>query len=316
VIPETVREGRPVKVALLQGGRSLERGVSLRSGARVTEALLELGHVVEPLDLGPDLVTRLEALAPDVAFIALHGTEGEDGTVQALLELLGIPHTGPGVAACQRCMDKSLSKFIFREHGIPTPDWVTYSEASIRDFGAASTFGRAISRIGLPLVAKPASQGSSLGVKVVTEAEAIPAALMTALSYDSRALLETWVSGRELAVSVLGDEVLPVVEAIPAESNAYDFEARYEIGGAHFVCPADLGEAGTEQVNRIALDAYNALGCSGFSRVDLILGEGGPQVLEVNAIPGLTETSLLPQAAEAAGVSFEQMVSRIIDLAT
>ena len=305
-----------MKVALLQGGRSLERGVSLRSGARVTEALLDLGHQVEPLDLGPDLVPSLEALDPDVAFIALHGTEGEDGTVQALLELLGIPHTGPGVAACQRCMDKSLSKFIFREHGIPTPDWVTYSESAIRDFGAASTFGRAIARVGLPLVAKPASQGSSLGVTVVTEADAIPAALITALSYDSRALLETWISGRELAVSVIGDEVLPVVEAIPADSNAYDFEARYEIGGAHFVCPADLGEEITAEVNRIALAAYNALGCSGFSRVDLILGEDGPQVLEVNAIPGLTETSLLPQAAEAAGVDFEQMVSKILELAS
>ena len=304
-----------MKVALLQGGRSLERGVSLRSGARVTEALLDLGHQVEPLDLGPDLVPRLEALQPDVAFIALHGTEGEDGTVQALLELLGIPHTGPGVAACQRCMDKSLSKFIFREHGIPTPDWVTYSEAAIRDFGAASTFARAVDRVGLPLVAKPASQGSSLGVKVVTGAEAIPGALITALSYDSRALLETWVSGRELAVSVLGNEALPVVEAIPTDSNAYDFEARYEIGGAHFVCPAELGGAVTEEVNRIALAAYNALGCSGFSRVDLILGEDGPQVLEVNAIPGLTETSLLPQAAEAAGVSFDQMVAKILDLA-
>lgn len=304
-----------MKVALLQGGRSLERGVSLRSGARVTEALLALGHEVQPLDLGPDLVPKLEALDPDIAFIALHGTEGEDGTVQALLELLGIPHTGPGVAACQRCMDKSLSKFIFREQGIPTPDWVTYSEAAIRDFGAASTFSRAVGAVGLPLVAKPASQGSSLGVKVVTEAGAIPGALITALSYDSRALLESWVSGRELAVSVLGDEVLPIVEAIPADSNAYDFEARYEIGGAHFVCPAELEPEVTDEVNQIALAAYNALGCSGFSRVDLILGQSGPQVLEVNAIPGLTETSLLPQAAEAAGVPFGQLVEKILDLA-
>jgi len=304
-----------MKVALLQGGRSLERGVSLRSGARVAEALLELGHEVETMDLGPDLVAQLGRFAPDVAFIALHGTEGEDGTVQALLELLGIPHTGPGVAACQRCMDKSLAKYIFRENGIATPDWVTYSEASIRDFGAASTFPRAIESLGLPLVAKPASQGSSLGVKIVTSGEEIPAALMTALSYDDRALLETWVSGRELAVSVLGDEVLPVVEAIPTGSNTYDFEARYEIGGAHFVCPAELPEADAGEVKRIVLAAYEALGCSGFSRVDLILGEDGPRVLEVNAIPGLTETSLLPQAAEAAGVSFGEMVGKILELA-
>ncbi|MBK5232162.1 MAG: D-alanine--D-alanine ligase [Thermoleophilia bacterium] len=304
-----------MKVALLRGGRSLERGVSLRSGARVTEALIDLGHVVEDLDLGPDLVGRLEANRPDVAFIALHGTEGEDGTIQALLELLGIPHTGPGVAACQRCMDKSLAKYILREHGLPTPDWVTFSESAIRDFGAAASFQRAIDTIGIPLVAKPASQGSSLGITVVTSPEDIPDALITALSYDSRALLETWVSGREVAVSVLGDEVLPIVEVIPTDSNTYDFEARYEIGGAHFICPAELEEASAQEINRVALAAYDALGCSGFSRVDLILGEDGPQVLEVNAIPGMTETSLLPQAAEAAGVEFNEMVGRILELA-
>lgn len=304
-----------MKVALLQGGRSLERGVSIRSGQRVTEALLGLGHEVDVMDLGPELVNRLDSSRPDVAFIALHGTEGEDGTVQALLELLDIPYTGPGVAACKRCMDKSLAKYILREHGLPTPDWVTYSEAAIRDFGAASTFGSAVKRVGLPLVAKPASQGSSLGVKVVTEFEQIPGALITALSYDSRALLEGWVNGRELAVSVLGGEALPVVEAIPTSSNSYDFEARYEIGGASFECPADLSETETAEVERVALAAYEALGCSGFARVDLILAESGPQILEINAIPGLTETSLLPQAAEAAGMDFNTMVQKILDLA-
>lgn len=304
-----------MKVALLQGGRSLERGVSLRSGSRVNDALTALGHRVEAMDLGTDLVSRLETFSPDVAFIALHGSEGEDGTIQALLELLGIPHTGSGVAACQRCMDKSLAKFIFREHGIATPDWVTYSEAMIREFGAASTFSRAVQSVGLPLVAKPASGGSSLGIKVVTSEADIPAALMTALSYDSRALLETWVSGRELAVSVLDDEVLPILEAIPTESNTFDFEARYEIGGAEFVCPADLTEELAHEVSRISLKAHRALGCSGFARVDLILGEDGPQVLEVNAVPGMTGTSLLPQAGEAAGIGFEEMVGKMLDLA-
>ncbi len=303
-----------MKVALLQGGRSLERGVSLRSGQRVTEALTELGHEVNAMDLGPDLVSQLDRNRPDVAFIALHGTEGEDGTVQSLLELLDIPYTGPGVAACKRCMDKSLAKYILRENGLPTPDWVTYSEASIRDFGAASTFGAAVDRVGLPLVAKPASQGSSLGVKVVTDLEQIPAALITALSYDERAMLESWVNGRELAVSVLGDQALPVVEAIPTESSRYDFEARYEIGGASFECPADLDPVEAGEVERIALAAYEALGCSGFSRVDLILAEEGPQILEINAVPGLTETSLLPHAAEAAGLSFNEMVQKILDL--
>lgn len=304
-----------MKVALLQGGRSLERGVSLRSGQRVTEALTDLGHEVDAMDLGPDLVGQLDRTRPDAAFIALHGTEGEDGTVQSLLELLDIPYTGPGVAACKRCMDKSLAKYTLRENGLPTPDWVTYSEAAIRDFGAAFTFGVAVERVGLPLVAKPASQGSSLGVKVVTEPEQIPNALITALSYDSRAMLERWVNGRELAVSVLGDEALPVVEAIPTASNRYDFEARYEIGGASFECPADLGQGDAGEVERVALAAYEALGCSGFSRVDLILAEDGPQVLEINAIPGLTETSLLPHAAEAAGLSFNELVQKILDLA-
>lgn len=304
-----------MKVALLQGGRSHERGVSLRSGARVSEALRELGHNVESLDLGPELVSRLREFSPDVAFVALHGPEGEDGTIQAMLELLGIPHTGPGVSACRRCMDKSLAKYLMRESGLPTPDWVTYSEQALRDFGAAETFPVAVEQIGLPLVAKPAAQGSSLGVKVVTDAEELPAALISALSYGSSALLEAWVSGRELAVSVLDDQVLPIVEAVPRESSTFDFEARYEIGGASFSCPADLEEPEAAEVNRVALAAYRALGCSGFSRVDLILAGDGPELLEVNAIPGMTETSLFPQAAEAAGVSFVEMVERILSLA-
>jgi len=304
-----------VRVAVLQGGRSLERGVSLRSGARVSETLAGLGHQVDELDLSADLVSRLEANRPDVAFIALHGTEGEDGTIQSLLELLGIPYTGPRVAACQRCMDKVLAKYVLRENGLPTPDWVTYSEAAIRDFGAASTFGRAIERVGLPLVAKPASQGSSLGIKVVTEAERLPDALITALSYDSRALLERWVPGRELSVSVLGDRSLPIVEAIPTASHSFDFEARYEIGGADFICPAELPAERAEEVHRVALAAYSALHCSGFARVDVILADEGPQILEVNAVPGLTDTSLLPQAAEAEGIPFDELVERLLELA-
>lgn len=304
-----------MRVAVLQGGRSLERSVSLRSGARVAEALAGLGHEVEELDLSHELVSHLEESRPDVAFIALHGIEGEDGTVQSLLELLGIPYTGPRVAACQRCMDKVLAKHILRENGLPTPDWVTYSEEAIRDFGAATTFAAAIERVGLPLVVKPASQGSSLGIKVVTEAERLPDALITALSYDSRALLERWIPGRELAVSVLGEQALPIVEAIPKESNTYDFAARYEIGGAEFTCPADLTGEQAAEVERVALAAYEALGCSGFSRVDVILSDDGPWILEVNAIPGLTETSLLPQAAEAGGIPFDELVERLIDLA-
>ena len=304
-----------MKVAVLKGGRSLERGVSLRSGARVEDALARLGHEVVALDVGGDLVKRLSAERPDVAFVAMHGVGGEDGTAQELLEILGIPFTGPGAAACARCMDKSQSKPAIREAGLPTPDWFAFSQTAFRELGAADALGRLEESLGFPLVVKPSRGGSSLGVKFAAAAAEVPQALVSAFSYDDRVLLERFVAGRELAVSVLGGEALPVVEAIPAEGDAYDFEARYEIGRTRFVCPAELGEGERDAVVEAALTTYRALGCSGFARVDLILGADGPQVLEANAIPGLTDTSLLPQAAEAAGMSFEQLVERIFDLA-
>jgi D-alanine-D-alanine ligase len=304
-----------MKVAVLKGGRSLERGVSLRSGARVEDALERLGHEVVALDVGADLVKRLEAERPDVAFVAMHGVGGEDGTAQELLEILGIPFTGPGAAACARCMDKSLAKHAIREAGLPTPDWFAFSQTAFRELGAADALGRLGQGLGFPLVVKPSRGGSSLGVKFAASAAEVPQALVSAFSYDDRVLLERFVDGRELAVSVLGDEALPVVEAIPAAGDSYDFEARYEIGRTRFVCPAELSEEQSAAVTEAALATYRALGCSGFARVDLILDEGGPQILEANAIPGLTDTSLLPQAAEAAGMSFEQLVARILELA-
>jgi D-alanine-D-alanine ligase len=304
-----------VKVAVLKGGRSLERGVSLRSGARVEDALERLGHEVLAIDAGAGLVKQLEAGAPDVAFIAMHGVGGEDGTVQELLEILDIPFTGPGVAACARCIDKVLAKGELRDSGVATPDWFAFNETAFRELGAADALGELEERLGFPLVVKPSRGGSALGVKFAASWFEVPEALISAFSYDSRVLLERFVDGRELAVSVLGGEALPVVEAIPGGGDRYDFEARYEIGRTEFVCPAELGSEDVAAVTAAALAAYEALGCSGFSRVDLILGEDGPQVLEVNAIPGLTDTSLLPQAAEAAGMSFEQLVERILELA-
>lgn len=304
-----------MKVAVLQGGRSLERGVSLRSGIRVNEALGRLGHRMVELDPGPDLADRLDAERPDVVFIALHGVDGEDGTIQALLDLMEIPYTGPGAASCHRCHDKIVAKHLVRAAGLPTPDWLTYSEAGIRDFGAARTFPKAIGRIGLPAVVKPASQGSSLGVRMVSEADELAGALVTALSYDDRALLERWVPGRELAVSVVGGEALPVLEVIPQGTAGFDFQARYDVGGAKFVCPADLTSAETEAAQQVGVAAWEALGCEGFARTDLILAEDGPWFLEINSVPGLTETSLLPQAAEAAGMDFTALIARLLDLA-
>ncbi len=304
-----------MRVAVLKGGRSLERGVSLRSGARVEDALERLGHEVLPLEADGEMVKRLAADPPDVAFIAMHGPGGEDGTAQELLEILGIPFTGPGVAACGRCMDKVLAKHELHAAGVPNPDWFAFNETAFRELGAADALGGLEERLGFPLVVKPSRGGSALGIKFAENWFDVPEALVSAFSYDNRVLLERFVDGRELAVSVLGGEPLPVVEAIPQSGDLYDFEARYEIGRTSFVCPAALSADEASVVTEVALAAYAALGCSGFSRVDLILTADGPQVLEVNAIPGLTDTSLLPQAAEAAGMTFEQLVEKILDLA-
>jgi D-alanine-D-alanine ligase len=301
-----------VRVAVLQGGRSLERVVSLRSAARVEDALGELGQEAVGIDVGRDLVSRLRAERPDVVFIALHGPGGEDGTVQELLEILDLPYTGPGVAACALCMDKVAAKHEIRAAGLPTPDWAAFNATAFRELGAGDTLEEIEERLGFPLVIKPASQGSSLGVEFASSRDEVPEALVAAFSYDDRVLLERYVKGPELAVSILDGEALPIVEAIPREEDFFNFEARYEIGRTEYVCPAELGEAETQRVQEIATRTYETLGCTGFARVDLMLGDDGPQVLEVNAIPGLTDTSLFPMAAEAAGIDFTRLVERIV----
>ena len=304
------------RVAVLKGGRSLERQVSLRSGARVEDALERLGHEVLALDVGQDLIERLREIAPDVAFIAMHGRDGEDGTVQELLEILDIPYTGSGVLACVRATDKVLAKHLMIEAGIPTPEFFAFSETAFRELGAADALPAIEERLAFPIVVKPSSQGSALGIKFARRAAEVPAALVAAFSYDSRVLLERHVDGRDLAVSILDGEPLPVVEAVPLGDEFYDFEARYEIGRTEFVCPADLPDGVTEQAQELALHTYRLLGCSAFGRVDLMFGADGElTVLEANPIPGLTETSLLPQAAEAAGISFDELVGRIVELA-
>jgi D-alanine-D-alanine ligase len=304
-----------MRVAVIKGGRSLERAVSLRSGARVEDALHSLGHEVLALDAGAGLVRDLKAERPDVAFIALHGPGGEDGTPQELLEILGIPYTGPGVAACLRSMDKVATKHILRELGIPTPDWVAFNSTAFRELGAADALEEIEAGLGFPLVIKPASQGSSLGVRFAATREEVPEALVAAFSYDERVLLERHVQGRELAVSVIDGQALPIVEAQPHEADRFNYEARYEIGRTTYTCPAELSGAEAGAVAAVAEATWNALGCRGFCRVDVMLGAEGPQVLEVNAIPGLTDTSLLPMACEAAGISFEQFVARALELA-
>jgi len=310
-----------MRVAVLKGGRSLERNVSLRSGARVEDALQRLGHEVVPIDVGPDLVDRLGDVRPDVAFVALHGRGGEDGTVQELLELVGVPYTASGPSACSRCMDKVVAKHELRGAGLPTPDFYAFSQAAFEELGAGRALPALEERLDFPIVVKPAAQGSALGIKFARTAADVPGAIVAAFSYDTKVLLERYVEGRDLAVSVLdgphGPEALPVVEAIPHEEHFYDFEARYEIGRTAFVCPALLEPETTARAQELALAAYATLGCSGFARVDLLLeqGTGELYLLEANAIPGLTDTSLLPLAAEAAGISFEGLIARIVELA-
>jgi D-alanine-D-alanine ligase len=304
------------RVAVLKGGRSLERQVSLRSGGRVQDALERLGHDVVAIDAGTDLIRRLREAEPEVAFVAMHGRNGEDGTVQELLEILGIPYTGSGVLACVRAMDKVLAKHLMLEDGIPTPEFFAFNETAFRDLGAADALHAIEERLDFPIVVKPAGQGSALGIKFARSAGDVPGALVAAFSYDDKVLLEQYVLGRDLAVSILDAEALPIVEAVPQGEDFYDFESRYEIGRTSFVCPADLPDRATEHARELALRTYRLLGCYGFARVDLMLDDSGDlYVLEVNPIPGLTETSLLPQAAEAAGIGFDELVGRIVELA-
>ena len=303
------------RVAVLKGGRSLERQVSLTSGARVEDALQRLGHDVTAIDVGHDLVARLRAAQPDLAFVALHGRDGEDGTVQELLEALGIAYTGSGVSACIRCADKVLAKHHMRDAGIPTPDFFAFTETAFKELGAAEALPAIEERLAFPIVVKPAGQGSALGIKFAASAADVPGALVAAFSYDTKVLLERYVRGRDLAVSMLDGEALPIVEAVPQEADFYDFEARYEVGRTRFVCPAELDPDVAARAHELARAVWEALGCSGFARVDLMLDQDSGElfVLEANAIPGRTETSLLPQAADAAGIGFDALIGRVVD---
>lgn len=304
------------RIAVLKGGRSLERQVSLRSGARVEDALERLGHEVVGIDVRGDLVRRLRDARPDVAFVALHGREGEDGTVQELLEVLGIPYTGPGPAACGRCWDKVLAKHLMRDAGLPTPDFYAFSEAAFKELGAADALPAIEERLAFPVVVKPARGGSALGIKFASTPAEVPGALVAAFSYDRKVVLERHVAGRDLAVSVVDGRALPVVEAVPNDEEFYDFESRYEIGRTTFVCPAALSDADTARAQELSLEAWRLFGCRGFARVDLMREEatGELTILEVNSVPGLTDTSLLPQAAEAAGMDFDELIGRLVEL--
>jgi D-alanine-D-alanine ligase len=299
------------------GGRSLEREVSLRSGERVFQALTALGYRALALDVTPELVETLRQEKPDAVYITLHGKFGEDGTVQEALEFLGIPYTGPGVVASALAWDKSLSKRLFAEKGIPTPPWVTFTSDAFKEMGAASALDLVPEAVGtFPLCVKPTKQGSALGLSRVEDAEHLPDALLAALAYGDAALVEKWVDGTEIAVAVLdqanGPEVLPPVEMV-AKSGVFDYTAAYTAGATDYYCPARLSDEVTAEVVRLARECHELLGCRGVSRTDMVVdAQGRPFVLEVNTSPGMTETSLLPMAAQAAGMSVDQLVERMV----
>jgi D-alanine-D-alanine ligase len=327
-----------VRIAVLMGGTSSERDVSMASGLRIAQALRSRGHTVMAVDTAhgllsageedamlagqlmrtvpPDVqaLVRLEQSLPqqlqsisetDVVFLGLHGGRGEDGTIQALLDLTGVPYTGSGHLASALAMDKDLSKKLFRSAGVPTADWLM----------APATIAQVAETCGFPCIVKPSKQGSTVGLSLVKAESDLKGAIAAAREHDDEVMIERFIAGRELTVAVLGDEVLPVGEIIPVH-ELYDYECKYTPGMAREVFPADLTASETARVQELALKAYAVLKLAGCARIDFRLSpDGGFYCLEANTLPGMTELSLAPQAAQAAGISFPELCERIVSLA-
>jgi D-alanine-D-alanine ligase len=295
----------PKKIAVLMGGPGSERDVSLATGRGVSKALRSLGAEVVEVDVHDENFALPKDV--DLAFITIHGTFGEDGQLQEILEKRGVAYTGDGVEASRAAFDKILSKEKFREHGVGTPKW------EVIEVGQRPT-------ISVPLVVKPARQGSTVGVVIVKHASELDSAMTEAAKYDRKLLIEKFVSGRELTIGILGDQALPILEIIP-KGGFYDFNNKYPFlnpqagGGAEHICPAKIDPNKTKQVQKQALNAFRSLGLVVYGRVDVLLPDSGdPSVLEVNTIPGMTEASLLPEAAAAAGINYVDLCARIIAL--
>jgi D-alanine-D-alanine ligase len=303
------------RIAVLAGGLSLEREVSLRSGRRVAEALTDRGHHVRRIDVDDRLVAALAEDDFDVAYLALHGKAGEDGTVQGLLELLDVAFTGPGSVASALAWDKAVMKGLWRRAGLSTPDWVALSSEAVREMGAARALHRVVDRLGLPLVVKPSQGGAAMGVRSVHAADELAAAIVASFSYHSVVLIEQFVHGQEVAVSVVDGSALPPVEVVPKEGS-YDFAARYTHGATEFHVPARLDPERLERCRVDAVGAYELAGARHVTRADMIVdSDGVPWLLELDTCPGMTETSLLPMAAAAEGWDFAGLCERIVELA-
>jgi D-alanine-D-alanine ligase len=304
------------KVLLLKGGISREREVSLRSGAAIGKSLRELGHEVVELDVGEDFLDRLVEVAGkvDVAFIALHGRGGEDGSVQGALELAGIPYTGSGILASAAAISKVMSKTIFRVEGIPVAEDVVISRAEQKEDGL-ERIAQGIGRdLGFPCIVKPDREGSSVGTCVARNLDDLEHALEEAFGLDELVLVEEYIAGREFTVGILGEEelALPVLE-VRASRGVYDYHCKYTTGMTEYLVPAPIDDRLADTFQDLSLRAHRSLRCSGVSRVDFMLdGEGRSYCLEVNTLPGMTELSLIPKAAAAMGISFNQVVEKIL----
>jgi len=314
-------EEKLLRVVVLTGGTSAEREVCLMSGRKVLGALdperyeaasVDLADITASGDVAPLLSAFGPGQRPDVVFVALHGGAGENGTVQGMLELLGVPYTGSGVLSSALALNKVLAKKLFEREGIPTPRWT-----AVREADRAGAADRIVSGLGLPCVVKPGEEGSSIGVTIVRQAGGLEAALDLAFKYGQEALVEEYVAGTEITGPVLGNDapqMLPLIEIVP-KNEFYDYEAKYTPGVTDEIIPARIPEGAAQRARELTLATHQLLGCRGMSRVDMIVGRDEVYVLEIQTIPGLTDTSLVPRAAEAAGMSFPQLVDRLIELA-
>ncbi|WP_214370190.1 D-alanine--D-alanine ligase [Pseudonocardia sp. H11422] len=306
-------------VAVLAGGLSHEREVSLRSGRRLAGALRAVGVTVREWDADAALIERVRADPPDAVAIALHGGEGENGAIQAVLELLGVPFVGTAAPACRRAWDKPTAKAELARAGLDTPDWVALPHATFRELGARRVLDAMVERLGLPLMLKPDQGGSALGAQVVATAEDLPAAMVSCLAYADTVLAERFVAGTEIAVSVVHDgaepHALPPVE-VDVKGGVYDYTARYTPGATTFHCPARLDPDQLARLQETALAAHRLLGLRDLSRMDAVVDdEGRVQILEVNVSPGLTDTSLLPTAVAAAGRDLGELYASLVERA-
>jgi len=298
------------KIGVLLGGMSSEREVSLRSGKAIAEGLRKKGYSVVEIDVGTDLAQKLGSEKIEVAFIALHGRYGEDGAVQGLLEVLKIPYTGSGILASALSMDKTLTKRVLQERGFLTPAFTQFQQGKMDK----AIFLEELS-FSYPLVVKPAREGSTIGIGIVKEKKDLPAALNEALKFDSQILIEEFIQGTEVTSGILNGEALPLIEVAP-KSGFYDFHSKYTKGATDYILPARVEPSLAKEIQQTTAEIYAELGCEGCARADYIIdSEGRFFFLEINTIPGMTETSLIPKAAAAIGVDFENLVEKILDSA-